>query len=229
MKQNLIYHSAAVGLASLVIGSVVSADRVFAEDTNDDSQPVNQEETTGSNTERVDKVVVDQTKQNTEEVNSQADEKDSTDGDSPEHKDTIWESAPPLARAQDIDTGNGTNASSDGVVRPHAQKLSKSKKHKKARTKSVKASKTNNLTSRSVVKSQNLARTANSGKSKSVKHKLDKDNVSTATNKNTLPQTGVQDSTELVYAGIASISLSMVGLIGVKSDKIKHKKFQKNL
>lgn len=226
MKQNLIYRGAAVGLASLVIGSAVSTNKVYAEENQDDSQTAGQEQSVdSSNTGKVDRVVVDQTNSSSVQDNGQNDQADTTEAtgaDSSEHKDTIWEPAPPLARAQDTTE----NATSDGVVRPHAQSVAKTK-GKKKNNKSVQnsnrknnaavrrsyASKTNSTWNKSNKQTQNSAKNNNQNVAT-----LHQTSVQRSTRK-TLPQTGTNADLELIVAGVASISLSMIGLAGVKNRK----------
>lgn len=226
MKQNRVYRNVIVGVTSLAIGIALFTSKAYAEESSvDNSQSPDEEKNSNeTNISKVNKVVVEQNSSKKYDSTDQDNTSETNNSNSTTHKDTIWEPAPPLAKPQETESHNG-NVSSDGVVRPHAQSISKkqNKKSKKEKVKRTKAYTVNNTSAKKsyAVKTQILPSVKNTTKKQTIDSDANRQKSVAATvkstNSDTLPQTGAKDNTELIFTGVVSISLSMIGLAGVKS------------
>lgn len=220
MKIKRIYHTVAVSVASLVVGANVFNNKSYAEEISDDnsSDQITDEKNKVVKTGKVNQVVVEQSENQDSPI--KADQEDSAP--SANHKDEIWEPAPPLAKPEDA----ADNSSSNGVVRPHAQGgvTTHTRKHqsqkqslhifsgKHASTEqniskidsanSINQDKLNNDSNRPIASNNNSLQ--KSVKNDSFNHKM-----------RVLPQTSSGDDAGLSLLGLSVVNLGMVGLIGV--------------
>lgn len=223
MKTNRVYHGVVVGITSAIMGSTFFTNNVLADET-EENQNLSSKDSTienSSNTSNVDKVIVEPNQSDGEAQLEDASTEQTKSDDT--NEDVVWEPAPPLTKAQDRDYDETSgNQTSNGIVKPHAQKKASPKAKKSAHNSSRKAV---NHAHASISSGQFSNKAAvNRLKTKSITPSLNRDNdkqIIKASTKETeykiLPETGERDDESIVIG--TALFLSSVGLLGVKRRK----------
>ncbi|MGQ5708761.1 LPXTG cell wall anchor domain-containing protein [Lactobacillus sp. PSON] len=221
MKINRVYQGAIVGITSTMIGSFFFTNNVLADEIDTAPKLSNEDHavTESSNASKVDKVIVESNKlQDSEQDNNSISSDQMTSNKKDE--DVVWEPAPPLTKAQDNDYDETSgNQSSNGVVRPHAQKTSKAKKSTQKSAKKVN-SQISNSERLSSYSNNTISKKFNNKEFSSAQTSQHAQKATIRTNETEykmLPAAGENNNKSIIVG--TTMLLSSVGLLGIKKRK----------